>query len=61
MGLEDVPKVCAFGDDVTNPMARRPEGPQLYGGESRKDEDDQFGWKAKESVDLYRKIERNQR
>ena len=53
MGLEDVPKVCAFGDDVTNPTARRPEGPQLYGGELRKDEDGQFGWKAKEGVDLY--------
>ena len=44
LGMEDVLEVCAFGDDATNPVARPLEVTQLYGGEVRKDEDDQFGW-----------------
>jgi hypothetical protein len=48
LGMEDVLEVCAFGDDAANPVARPSEGAQFYGGEVRKDEDDQFGWKVEE-------------
>jgi len=44
-------KVCAFGSDVANHVARPLEGARLYGEDVRKDEDDQFGWKAGKGVD----------
>jgi len=48
LGMEDVLEVCAFGEDAANPVAGPLEGAEFYGGEVRKDEDDQFGWKVEE-------------
>jgi len=46
--MEDVIEMCAFGDNVANPVARPLECAEFYGGEVRKDEaDNSVGtWKA---------------
>lgn len=40
--------MCALADDVADPVACPLDGAQFRGGEVRKDEDEQFGWKAEE-------------
>ena len=46
-------EVCAFGDDVANPLAGPLECAEFFGGEVRKDEDDQFGWKARAGLERH--------
>ena len=41
--------MCAFSDDAANPVAGPLECAEFYGGEVRKEEDDQFGRKAEEA------------
>jgi hypothetical protein len=51
--MEDELKVCAFGNDAANPVARPLEGAEFSGGEVRKDDDDQFGWKARTGLERH--------